>query len=110
MLTGAPKKTPRSEFLLYRNRKLFEGVIDVDHALKSQLIREFDERFIVPTFKYKDWIEYYNDASFHYKVNRVSVPTLTLNAVDDCFAPIECKCGLIPSGPSSNLGPQGGTQ
>jgi len=34
-----------------RNRKTFEGVVDVDHVLSSQVIREFDERFIVPVFQ-----------------------------------------------------------
>jgi len=72
-----------------RNRTLFEGLVDVDHILSSQTIREFDSRFVVPLFKYKDVFDYYHHASFYYKTKRASVPILCLNAADDCFAPIE---------------------
>lgn len=62
----------------------------MDYVLSSQSVREFDERFIVPMFGYKDVNEYYTDAGLYYKVNKVVVPTLCLNAADDIFAPIEC--------------------
>jgi len=74
-----------------KQRPIFDEYgLDVDHVLKSRLIREFDERFIVRMFGYRDVNEYYDDAAFNVeKVRRIPIPLLCLNAADDCFAPIE---------------------
>ncbi len=53
------------------------------------MIREFDERFIVPIFKYEKLEDYYHEAALYYKIDRIGVTTLCLNAADDCFAPLE---------------------
>lgn len=77
--------------LRFRHRHKYNEKLNMDHVLSSQSIREFDERVIVPMFGYKHVSEYYEDAGLYNKVHKVVVPTLCLNAADDCFAPFDCK-------------------
>lgn len=80
--------------MLYRNLEMFERHVgklplDIHHALKSQTIREFDERFTTPTFGYRNYEEYYSAASLHTKpLHTIKVPVLCLNAADDPFSPL----------------------
>ncbi|XP_062267165.1 phospholipase ABHD3-like [Platichthys flesus] len=73
--------------LITRHRKILEKVVDLDHVLKSQSIREFDERFTSLLFGYKSCEDYYVDASPDKKLHNTAVPILCLNAADDPFSP-----------------------
>ncbi|XP_069371314.1 phospholipase ABHD3-like [Paralichthys olivaceus] len=73
--------------LITRHRKILENVVDLDHVLKSQTIREFDERFTSLLFGYKSCEDYYHDASPDKKLHNTAVPILCLNAADDPFSP-----------------------
>ncbi|KJH45495.1 hydrolase, alpha/beta domain protein [Dictyocaulus viviparus] len=73
----------------YREHFENHGVMDFDHILKSVTIREFDTRFTVPLFGYDSVDHYYEHAALNKKVRKIPIPTLCLNADDDCFSPIE---------------------
>ncbi|KAE9414625.1 hypothetical protein Angca_007790 [Angiostrongylus cantonensis] len=72
-----------------RYKEHFENheVMDFDHVLKSVTIREFDARFTAPLFGYDSVDHYYDHAALNKKVGKIPIPTLCLNADDDCFSP-----------------------
>ncbi|XP_046377501.1 phospholipase ABHD3-like [Haliotis rufescens] len=70
-----------------KNVKLFEKHYDMEHVLKSNTIRDFDERFTAKVFGFKSVDDYYKQASLHDKVHALKVPVLCLSAADDPFAP-----------------------
>ncbi|CAI4228508.1 unnamed protein product [Auanema sp. JU1783] len=70
------------------HRHLFEDVMDFDKLSEVKTIRHFDTLFTTPVFGYRDCREYYEDAALCRKADRIPVPTICLNSVDDVFAPI----------------------
>ncbi|KAK6039998.1 hypothetical protein COOONC_22497 [Cooperia oncophora] len=76
-----------------RYREHFENheMMDFDNVLKSVTIREFDTRFTAPLFGYESVDHYYDHAAPNKKVKKIPVPTLCLNADDDCFSPREAS-------------------
>ncbi|XP_059481158.1 protein ABHD1 [Neocloeon triangulifer] len=62
---------------------------DVEEALKSTTVRQFDSRFTCKQFGYTDVEEYYSAATLHTKLDRIRVPTLCLSAADDPFQPMD---------------------
>ncbi|KAJ6661175.1 hypothetical protein lerEdw1_015312 [Lerista edwardsae] len=73
--------------LIQRHKKIVGEKLDVDHILKAQSIREFDERYTAVAFGYKSCEEYYKAASPRWKIPRIRVPVLCLNSSDDPFSP-----------------------
>ncbi|GFS12709.1 abhydrolase domain-containing protein 3 [Elysia marginata] len=61
--------------------------LKIPHVLKSQTIRDFDERFTSKLFGYESVDHYYDHASLHTKVHALGKPVLCLNAADDPFSP-----------------------
>lgn len=82
-----------SNILSYK--MMFEGLCNWDEVMAAKTVREFDASFTAPLFKYKSWADYYHDAALYWKVLRIPIPTLCLNAADDCFSPIKCTSYLI---------------
>ncbi|CAJ0590304.1 unnamed protein product [Cylicocyclus nassatus] len=72
-------------------REYYENheMMNFDLVLKSVTLREFDSRFTAPLFGYESADHYYADAAPNKKVHKICVPTLCLNADDDCFSPLE---------------------
>ncbi|KAH9515072.1 Phospholipase abhd3 [Bulinus truncatus] len=75
--------------LLRKNLHLFERHLDIDtaHVLRSESIKDFDERFTSKLFGYNSVDHYYTEASLHTKVHSLARPVLCLSAADDPFAP-----------------------
>ncbi|EYC11264.1 hypothetical protein Y032_0051g2107 [Ancylostoma ceylanicum] len=73
----------------YREHYEDHEVMNFDNVLKSVTIREFDTRFTAPLFGYDSVDHYYAHAAPNKKVQKIPVPTLCLNADDDCFSPKE---------------------
>ncbi|XP_055861386.1 phospholipase ABHD3-like isoform X4 [Biomphalaria glabrata] len=71
------------------NLHLFERNVNIDtaHVLKSESIKDFDERFTSKLFGYSSVDHYYTEASLHTKVHSLARPVLCLSAADDPFAP-----------------------
>ncbi|KAK9504847.1 hypothetical protein O3M35_009025 [Rhynocoris fuscipes] len=71
-------------------REIMEpGPYVIDDVLKSKTIREFDSKFTVKQFGYKDVDDYYTHASIHNKIHKFKVPVLCLSAADDPFQPYD---------------------
>ncbi len=60
---------------------------DLDQVFSSKTIRDFDDRFTSRQFGYAGYKEYYEHARLAGKLDRIKVPTLALNALDDPFQP-----------------------
>ncbi|GFO34801.1 abhydrolase domain-containing protein 3 [Plakobranchus ocellatus] len=61
--------------------------LEIPHILKSQTIRDFDERFTSKVFGYESLDHYYEDASLHTKIHALGKPVVCLSAGDDPFSP-----------------------
>lgn len=75
--------------LVEKHSGVFEQHPDltIPHVLKSQTVREFDERFTSKVFGYESVDHYYDHATLHKKVHHLGKPVLCLNAADDPFSP-----------------------
>ncbi|WKY09881.1 hypothetical protein Q1695_002329 [Nippostrongylus brasiliensis] len=73
----------------YREHYENHEMMDFNNVLKSVTIREFDTRFTAPLFGYDSVDHYYDHAAPNKKVKKIPIPTLCLNADDDCFSPYD---------------------
>ncbi|GFO49640.1 abhydrolase domain-containing protein 3 [Plakobranchus ocellatus] len=73
-----------------RHADIFEDLKDVTipHVLKSESIRDFDERFTCKMFGFESPDHYYEAATLHTKFHALRRPVLCLNAADDPFCPV----------------------
>lgn len=67
--------------------KFSETGIDMDYALGSKTIREFDERFTAKIFNYASVDDYYSAATLRSQLINVKIPLVCINAADDIFCP-----------------------
>ena len=70
-------------------RSLFEDIVDFEKVLSAKTVREFDTAFVCPLFGYPKIDDYFHEAALHPKVDKIQVPIVALNSIDDCFSPIE---------------------
>lgn len=68
-------------------KPVFEHKIDWPLLMRSETMRHFDSRFIAPLAGCASVEEYYDKTSLAPKVDRIPIPTLTVNAADDAFSP-----------------------
>jgi len=72
-----------------QKRLLLADRVDLERALSSRTIREFDDHLTAPLHGFRDAAEYYRLSSSGPRVGDVRVPTLLLHAFDDPFLPAE---------------------
>ncbi|CAH1399095.1 unnamed protein product [Nezara viridula] len=60
-----------------------------DDILKCETIRDLDNNYTARAFGYKDANDYYDHATIHDKIHKVTLPVLCLNSADDPFQPVE---------------------
>lgn len=68
-------------------RELLREVCDVEPALRSRTVRQFDDAFTAPVHGFRDAADYYTRSSSARLIARVRVPTLVLHSRDDPFLP-----------------------
>ncbi|GMR46263.1 hypothetical protein PMAYCL1PPCAC_16458, partial [Pristionchus mayeri] len=69
-------------------KPMFESKIVWEHLMASKTMCDFDARFAAPLAGCESVEEYYEATSLAPKVARTPIPTLAVNAADDCFSPI----------------------
>lgn len=75
---------------LRRRCERFPGMLDEDLIPKIRTFREFDEIYTAPAHGYQSATDYWTQASSAPHLERIRVPTLILNALDDPFLGDEC--------------------
>ncbi|VDM96855.1 unnamed protein product [Thelazia callipaeda] len=77
-----------AKYSLKRYKSLFENKCDWNAVMSSQTLRDFDTAFTVPVAGFRSADDYYHAFSLPSKADRISIPTVCLNAADDCFCPL----------------------
>ena len=83
---------------LREKRALLEGRVELDEAVRSRTIREFDERVTAPLHGFRNAAHYYRVSSSAGYLDGVRIPTLLLHARDDPFLPPD----RIPERPAAD--------
>ena len=68
-----------------RDHFLKEHNMNIKQMIKDNppSILNFDNIFTAPAFGYKDRADYYDTASSHHRIPKITIPTFFLNALDD---------------------------
>ncbi len=74
---------------LRRKAKLFPHLYDARKLARVRTVREFDEIYTAPHFRFENAADYYARASALRVVARVAVPTLIITAQDDPVVPFD---------------------
>ena len=84
------------QFLVTLKRKVrlkaarFPNRFDLDKVLKANTFRQFDDHFTAPIHGYCDASDYWTNASSLPFLEKITVPTLLVNALDDTFLAPPC--------------------
>jgi len=70
-----------------RKAALYPGAFPIERLPSVRTVRQFDEIFTAPYFKFKDAEDYYHRASAMRVVRRIRIPALIIAAQDDPFVP-----------------------
>lgn len=68
----------------------FSEALHLDSLDAIRTFAEFDDRYTAPIHGYKDADDYWTQCSCRHVLNRIAVPTLLINALDDPFLTPEC--------------------
>jgi predicted alpha/beta-fold hydrolase len=60
---------------------------DLKKIALCRTFRQCENNFIMRQFGYEDIKDYHRDCNFDWKLNKINVPTIFLNAADDMFSP-----------------------
>lgn len=69
---------------------LFPTQIDLKGYNRIKTFKEFDDRFTAPMNGFQSAEDYWFQSSSIYHLEKIAIPTLILNALDDPFLPPEC--------------------
>ncbi len=72
-----------------RKARAFPGRFPLDALPGVRTVRDFDDAFTAPYHGFAGAADYYHRASALRVIDRITVPTLIINADDDPFVPIE---------------------
>ena len=75
---------------LLQKYKFYPEMIDINRVHSMINFKDVDDLYTAPAHGYKDAEEYYSKCSSLQLLNKISIPTLILNAVDDPFLSTEC--------------------
>ena len=73
-----------------QKQRLFPDQIDLKGYHRIKNFKEFDERFTAPMNGFESAEDYWFQSSCIYHLEKIAIPTLILNALDDPFLPPEC--------------------
>jgi predicted alpha/beta-fold hydrolase len=68
----------------------FPDQLDTSRCRTIRTFQEFDDRYTAPIHGFRDAADYWNKSSARQYLDRITVPTLLLNARDDPFLTPEC--------------------
>jgi len=80
------------KLLLANHSDALASVIDVDKALQSRNISEFEEKVYCKLYGFKDLDDYWEKNDPMREVDEIAIPVLCINSLDD---PV-CPSGIIP--------------
>jgi uncharacterized protein len=79
---------PKAERII-RDFPSMGEVIDLERARRARTFREFDDAATAPLHGFADAADYYEKSSAIRVIDRITTPTLCINALDDPFLPAE---------------------
>mmetsp|Transcript_6526 Transcript_6526/g.22015 ORF Transcript_6526/g.22015 Transcript_6526/m.22015 type:complete len:384 (-) Transcript_6526:58-1209(-) len=68
-----------------RMHEKYPDAFDIERIRRASTLTEFDDAFIAPVFGFESAWDYYEKAASRPLLDRITVPTLVLNALDDPF-------------------------
>lgn len=75
---------------LEEKQRRFPDIINTKNFHKIKNFRDYDERYTAPLNGFKCAEQYWEECSCLFHLNKIKVPCLILNALDDPFLPNEC--------------------
>ena len=84
LLNGLQKRA-REQLLQFCDGDENTSKFDYPRAMSAKTISDFDDAFIAPIYGFEDCWDYYRQTSSLHYLDRITVPTLMVNAKDDPF-------------------------
>lgn len=78
---------------VYEKAMRYPDGLDLDGLDKVRTFAEFDDRYTAPIHGFRDASDYWTQCSCRFVLNRITIPTLLVNAQDDPFLTPDCYPG-----------------
>lgn len=79
----------------------FPGAINIEAARKVRSLGEFDDLVLAPLYGFRDKDDYYRQTGSKWCLNKIRVPTIVINALDDPFMDRASLPGAADIGPDA---------
>lgn len=86
-----------------RKLQQYPGLFDGERLAQARDLYEFDNLFTAPLHGYRDTEDYWARASAKPHLQRIRIPALVLNALNDPFVPAHCLPCAAEAGPCVTL-------